>query len=156
MHPGPCRRLLGDGSVGRSCRWRPRSSPSLGWWYHSSAPSPGSLGFSHSPDGCSSPPVGEIHTRLSMWGGRGEIVPKLPCCFKRQLLSNGGNVFWLSIGKDFCSICICAGKIKTSSQVDVVQYINCDMSNACILLVEVCLFYVNVDCTVDWYSMELQ
>lgn len=59
LYPGPCRRPSGGGSEERSCRWRPRFSPSLGWWCRSWGPSPGSLGFSHSLDGYSSPPVTE-------------------------------------------------------------------------------------------------
>lgn len=30
LYPGPCQRLLDGGSVGRSCRWHPGSSPSPG------------------------------------------------------------------------------------------------------------------------------
>lgn len=37
-YPGPYQMLSGGVNVGRSCRWHPVSSPSLGLWCHSLAP----------------------------------------------------------------------------------------------------------------------
>lgn len=97
-YPGPCQRLLGGASVGHSCRWHPGSSPSPGWWCHSSGPSPGSLDSSHFLDGCSSPPVSKkykqnCHCEASIY--------KYP---KRWLLLLRKDYFWLSISKISCNI----------------------------------------------------